>query len=188
MTDSLERPPKHRFAVTDVERMFEAGILAPDARVELLDGDVVEMVPIGDPHAAIVDRMARALFARCGDRFVLRVQGPIQLSDITLVQPDLTVLRPRANFYADRKPGPRDVVLAIEVSDTTLRQDLLTKIPLYARHGVPRAWLVDVTHRRIHTFSAPTAQGYRRQQLIEHDDHIALPADLGEIPVHELLG
>lgn len=135
---------RHRFTVDEYERMGEAGILSEDDRVELLDGEIVEMTPIGPLHASVVDRLTRLLVQRLGDRAIVRVQNPLRLPPRSEPQPDLVVARERADFYQDGHPQPEDVLLCIEVSDSTLAVDRGVKVPLYARSGVAEVWIVDV--------------------------------------------
>ncbi len=145
---------RRRFTVVEYHRMGEAGILREDDRVELIDGEIVQMTPIGSRHAACVKRLNQ-LFARAvGDQAVVSVQDPIAIPPESEPQPDLALLRPRADFYASGHPGPADVLLVVEVADTSAPFDRGVKIPLYARAGIPEVWLVDLitdtveVHRR----------------------------------------
>lgn len=136
--------PRWKFTIGDYERMGEAGILGPDDRVELVDGEVVEVAPIGSRHAACVNRVNRLLSDRTGDLAVVSVQNPIRLGDLSQPQPDLALLVPRADYYASHHPEVADVLLVVEVSWSTGAYDRLVKMPLYARHGVRQSWLVDL--------------------------------------------
>ena len=136
------KPTRRLFTVAEYYQMGCAGVLGPDERVELIEGDVIEMPPIGVGHAYHVDRIVR-LFARVfGDAVHLRVQNPLHLSDRSEPVPDVMLLQPRPDFYALRHPLPQDVLLLVEVSDTTLAFDTKTKLPLYAREGVREVWIV----------------------------------------------
>ncbi|HSC16222.1 MAG TPA: Uma2 family endonuclease [Gammaproteobacteria bacterium] len=137
-------PRRHRITVHDYHRMAETGVLAPDARVELIEGEIIDMAPIGNDHQSIVDQLTRALVKAVGDNAIVRVQGSVRLSEWSEPQPDLLLLAPRADFYRSQFALGTDTLLLIEVSDTTLRYDRDVKVPLYARHGVPEAWIVDV--------------------------------------------
>lgn len=152
---------RRRFTVEDYYRMAEAGILTEDDRVELLDGEVVEMTPIGSRHAACVDRLTRLLASAVGDRAIVRVQNPIRLGRHSEPQPDLALLRPRPDFYAQAHPGPEDVLLVVEVADTSVESDRGVKVPLYARAGISAAWLVDLAGERVVVHTAPAPEGYR---------------------------
>lgn len=142
-------PRRHRISVDEYYRMAEVGLLAPDARVELVEGEIIDMAPIGSLHGSIVDQLAQLLMRAVDDRAIVRVQGPVRLSRMTELQPDLALLAPRADFYRDAQPNGTDTLLVIEVSDSTLRYDREVKVPLYARHGVPEVWIVDLQNDRL---------------------------------------
>ena len=130
--------------------MGEADIFEPDDRVELIDGEVFELSPIGVRHAACVTRLSHLLWARVGDRAILSVQCPIQVGEFSEPQPDLSILRSRDNFYADHHPTPPDIHLVVEVADSSLRHDLDLKSPLYIAGGVPEVWVVDLVTDTLH--------------------------------------
>ena len=154
---TLER---HRFDVHEYRRMGETGVLGPDARVELIDGEIIDMPPIGPSHNAAVDRLNRQLGAVVGERAILRVQGSFELSGHSEPEPDLALFAPRDDFYEHALPRPADVLLVIEIADSALVRDRDVKLPLYARHGVPEAWLVDLEGRRLTVHTDPTPDGY----------------------------
>ena len=133
---------RHQFTIDDLHHMIEAGILPEDGRVELIEGDIVEMSPIGDPHAETVDELNEMLVVEGRSNARVRVQNPLRIDDRTMVQPDLMLVRRQS--YRNQTPGPEDVLLIIEVSDTSLRHDREVKIPLYARAGISEVWLVDL--------------------------------------------
>jgi Uma2 family endonuclease len=137
--------PRHRFSVDEYHRMAESGILAPTQRVELIEGEIVDMTPIGRRHVACVARLSHVFIRGVGDRAVVLVQSPLRLVDHSEPEPDLVVLRPRADFYAGKDAGPQDVLLVIEVADISEHYDRHVKVPLDARHGIPEVWLVDLT-------------------------------------------
>ena len=151
----------HRFTVHDFHRMAQAGIFSEDDRVELLDGEIIEMTPIGSRHAACVARLDQLFNLRLGTAAIVWVQNPIKIDDRTEPQPDVVLLRPRPDFYAQDHPGPDDVLLLIEVSDTTLEIDREVKLPLYARAGIREVWIVDLTGRTVQVYRQPSLQGYR---------------------------
>lgn len=152
---------RRRFSVDEYYRMAAAGIFTEDDRVELIEGEVVQMVPIGDRHAAHVDKLVWVFSRRVGDQAIIRVQNPLRLGSHSEPQPDVVLLRPRADFYTGGHPGPQDALLVVEVADTMLDYDRGIKIPLYARHGVPEVWLVDLQRRVVEVFSARAPDGYR---------------------------
>ncbi len=152
---------RRRFTVHEYHRMGQAGILGEDDRLELLDGEIVEMAPIGSRHQAAVDRLTSLFFNRVGGAAVVRVQGPVRLGEDSEPEPDLLLLRKRADFYASAHPGPEDVLLLVEVSDTSAEYDREVKLPLYARHGIAEVWLVGLQTGEVEVYRAPTAQGYQ---------------------------
>lgn len=146
---ATEDPRPHRYTVADYYRMGEVGILAPDARVELIEGEIIDMAPPGSMHAGTVDHLAEVLGQAVGSRALIRTQNPLRLDKHSEPQPDISVLKRRDDFYKSRHPRPADTLLVIEVADTSLRYDRERKLPLYARQGVPEAWLVDLRARRL---------------------------------------
>lgn len=154
------QPQPHRFSVDDYYRMAETGILAPDAPVELIAGEVVEMSPSGSRHAACIRRLNQLLAQSLGGRAQLSIQSPIRLGDDSEPEPDLVLLAPRDDFYAKAHPGPGDILLLIEVSETSLPFDQGVKVPLYARHGIAEVWLVDLGASHLSVYRSPHATGY----------------------------
>jgi hypothetical protein len=165
-----------RFTADEYYRMAEAGILRHDDRVELVDGEIVEMTPIGSRHAACVDRVMVLLSRSLAGQGILRVQGPVRLDPHSEPQPDLSVLRSRADFYASAHPGPDDVLLLVEVADASLRYDRDIKVGLYARAGIPETWLVDLQSDRVEVFRHPTPQGYRASRQLRRGERLASQA------------
>lgn len=160
----------HRFTADDYHRMGEAGVLPPDGRFELIRGEVVEMSPIGSAHAGIVRRLARLLQQQVGTEAIVDIQNPVRLDEWSEPQPDLALLRPRADDYFQRLPGGSDCLLVIEVADTTLAYDRDTKLPLYGAAGVAEAWLIDLQGCSVECHTNPSASGFR-------DCHRALPSE-----------
>jgi Uma2 family endonuclease len=169
---------RHRLTVADFRRMGEVGILRPDDRVELIAGEIIDMSPIGSLHAALVARLASALGQRVGETAIIWTQNPLALDDTSQPQPDLAVLRPRADFYAAAHPGPADVLLVIEVADTTLAFDLDVKVPLYAAAGIPEAWVIEAASRRTHVFRRPVNGRYTERHVVEPDSEVRCGGDL----------
>jgi Uma2 family endonuclease len=143
-----------QFTVADFARMIEAGIFAEDDRVELIDGEVRAMSPIEPRHAAIVKRLNALMSRQVGDRAILSVQEPIQLTDYTEPQPDLAVLRLREDFYVQAHPVPADVLVVVEVAETSLEYDREEKVPRYAQVCIPEVWLLDVEAGNAHAIHA----------------------------------
>lgn len=152
---------RRSFTVDEFHRMVQAGILTEDDRVELLDGEIVQMTPIGSKHAACVNRLTRLFSGRVGDRAILSVQNPVRLSERSEPQPDFALLRPRPDFYASAHPGPEDVLLIVEVAETSVEVDRQVKAPLYARAGIPELWLIDLAGEGVEVYRRPTPKGYQ---------------------------
>ena len=150
---------RHLWTVDEYHRMGEVGLLDADARVELLEGEIVEMAPIGDAHAAISNRLNRLLVLAVGERGIVAVGNPVRLSLHSEPQPDFSVLRPRAD-YQTRGPRPEDVILAVEVSDTTLRRDRQVKLAMYASAGIPEFWIVNLEIREVEIYRSPAGDTY----------------------------
>lgn len=151
---------KRTFTVAEYERMGEAGILSENDRVELVEGEIINMSPIGERHAACVARLTRFLTLSLQDIALVWAQNPIRLSDYSEPQPDVALLRARDDFYGNSLPTPDDVLLLIEVSDSTLEYDRQIKLPLYARAGVPEVWIINLVEGVIETYSQPSGDSY----------------------------
>lgn len=152
--------------------MGDAGIFGPEERVELIDGEIVVMPPIGEPHADEVNELNWTLPAALGRRAKASVQNPIVLGEGWEPQPDFCLIPPDLR----RKPRPEDIFLVVEVSDTTLAYDRDVKMPAYARAGIPEAWIVDLNGRRILVFREPSEQGYKSVRIPGPEDKISLLA------------
>lgn len=141
------------FTVEDYYRMAETGILSEDVRVELIDGEVVKMSPIGRLHSGCVNRLNALLSSQAGQSAIVSVQNPVRLDVYSEPQPDIALLKPRSDFYAQNHPTPSDVLLVVEVADTSVDFDRKVKVPLYAQAGIPETWLVDLSSDAIETYS-----------------------------------
>jgi Uma2 family endonuclease len=164
MGEILERPQapaRHRLDVDAYYKMAEAGILTEEDRVELIDGEIIDMNPIGSPHASIAKRLNQ-LFARAAaDGVVLvSIQDPLRLDAYNEPEPDLMLLRPRADFYRANHPSAADVLLVVEISESSLAYDRGTKLALYARFSVPEVWIVDLLGAAIEVYREPKEGGY----------------------------
>jgi Uma2 family endonuclease len=151
---------RKRFTVDEYYKMAEAGILTEEDRVELIEGEIIKMSPIGNRHAMTVTR-ASMIFARgLGDRVVVATQNPAHMDKYNEPQPDLVLIRPREGFYGTGHPDPEDVVLLIEVADSSLRKDRLLKLPVYARNRIREVWIIDVKHDAIYVHREPHENAY----------------------------
>ena len=150
-----------RFTVAEYYAMVDAGILSEDDRVELLEGVVIKMAPVGSRHIGVVNGFTRTLTETVGRRAVVQVQSPIRLDDDTEPMPDVALLRERSDLYGSDVAGPADVLLAIEVADSSVDYDRNEKLPRYARAGIPEVWLAVLPEGVVEAHTEPTAEGYR---------------------------
>ena len=178
-----------RFTVDEYHRMGEAGVLHEDDRVELLDGQIVQMSPIGIRHAACVNRLTALFVGRAGNQATVSIQNPVILSEYEEPQPDVVVLRYRADGYQTAHPRPSDTLLVVEVADTSVASDRLNKIPLYARAGVPEVWLINLPGDEIEIYQQPTAGRYARVRTARRGEELT-PLELPTLVVRtdEILG
>lgn len=173
---------KRLFTVHEYFRMVETGILAERDRVELIDGEVVAMTPIGPRHNACVGNAAEALVLAAAGRVLVRSQGSVRLNLFTQPEPDVVALRPRPDRYARSHPGPDDILLVIEVADSSLAYDRDVKAPVYARAGIPEYWLVDLPDNLVLRHQQPEGARYRRVDALRRGDSLA-PAFLPECAI-----
>ena len=159
MAIEVERP-RRLFTVEEYHRMADAGIFQPDERVELIEGEIVEMVPIGPRHVGCVINATRLFITRLGDRAVVSPQNPVVIRPRSEPQPDLLLLRPRGVSYSRELPASEDVLLAVEVADTSVRFDRLVKARLYARAGIAEFWLFLAMDGAVEIYRGPGADGY----------------------------
>ncbi|PKB65135.1 MAG: hypothetical protein BZY80_00980 [SAR202 cluster bacterium Io17-Chloro-G2] len=180
---------RRRFTADEYHLMGRAGILGEDDRLELLEGEIVEMAPIGSRHQATVDRLNRLVSSRMADQAVVRVQGPVRLGEDSEPQPDVMLLRLRTDFYESAHPAPNDVLLLVEVSDTSTEYDREVKLPLYARYGIAEVWLVGLEARTVDVFRSPTTQGYQEVSQSGPGQHLSPMAfPQLDVAVDDILG
>ncbi len=170
MTHNAQRIRQRRFTIEEYYKMSDAGILREDDRVELIEGEIVEMSPVGTPHSSSVVRLTRLLILAVGDKAVVSTQNPIRLGKRSQPEPDILILKPRGDDYAEAHPEPKDVLWLIEVSDTTLNYDRTTKLSLYARFNVPETWIVNLTDKRLEIYREPSPRGYKLARFLEGTD------------------
>ena len=157
---------KHRFSVEDYYRMAKTGLLGPDARVELLDGEIVDMSPIGPFHAGVVSRLLRFFARMSSGRFLVTVQNPVRLNEHSELQPDVMLLKPSPEDYTTRHPSPTEVFLLIEVAASSLAYDRGTKLPAYGRSGISEVWIVNLEDETIEVCREPHLTGYASTTLV----------------------
>jgi Uma2 family endonuclease len=151
--------PRHRLTVDDYHRMGEVGILTDEDRVELIEGELVAMAPIGSDHSATSNALTRLLVMSVGDHGIVAVGNPVRLNRYNEPQPDFSILRPRDD-YRRMLPRPEDTVLAVEVSNTSLNYDRKVKLALYARSGIPEVWIVNLATERVEVYRSPVDGSY----------------------------
>lgn len=175
------------FTVEDYHEMANSGILTEDDRVELLEGEIVEKSPISSRHAGCVKRLVKIIERQIGDTAILGVQDPICLGQRSEPQPDLSILKPRTDFYADSHPEPKDVLLIIEVAETSAEPDQKIKLPLYAKAAIPEVWIFELRSKKVEVYRKPSGRKYLMVETYTEEQTIsprALPnlkVDLSEI-------
>jgi len=173
MALTVKHAKRYRFNVDEYYRMADAGIFGEDDRVELIEGDVIQMPPIGPEHNADVSK-GNYLFAQTlGGRAIVQVQGPVRLSSRSEPLPDLVLLRWRDDFYRGGHPGPEDVLLLIEVAKTSVRYDIQEKALLYAQANIPEYWVENLPRRSLMVFRDPSPDGYRDTQELRGDEPVS---------------
>ncbi len=163
MSALLARRP---FTTTEYHRLLETGFFTEDDRVELLDGEIIAMSPIGPKHAGCVNRLISYLSQKIGKIALVAAQNPVWLNEYSEPQPDISLLKPRPDFYMMSHPTPQDILVAIEVADSTLESDRLIKFPKYAQAGIPEAWLVDLVNDRIEIHALPNEGIYQEVRFV----------------------
>ncbi len=175
-TDTQTDAPKKRlFTREEYHAMGKAGILGRGERVELLEGEIVAMSPIGSRHAAGVDMLTKAFYATAniGDRAIVRVQNPAATSSTSEPEPDLTLLEPKEDSYASGHPRPEDILLLVEVADSSLYYDVNVKLPHYAAVGIPETWIVNLQDDQVEAHTEPSSEGYRASRIYRIGDTIS---------------
>jgi Uma2 family endonuclease len=168
-------PRRHRITVQEYHRMAEVGLLAPDARVELIEGEIIDMAPIGDSHRGTVILLDELLHEAVGKRATVLCQSSIRLGKYSEPEPDLAILRRRTDSYRGKTPICEDTMLVLEVSDTTWRYDRHTKVPFYARQGIPEVWIIDLPRSTLHFFRGPGGESYAAESSTQAPGRVALP-------------
>jgi Uma2 family endonuclease len=167
------RPARVRFTVEDYHRLAELGFLHEDSRVELIEGDLIAMSPVGPRHADVVDRLVELLVPLLVRRAILRVQNPLRLDEHSEPEPDLMLVNRREGRYATAHPRPADVLLLIEVMDSSADYDRGTKLGLYARYAVAEVWLIDLTEQRIEIHRMPVEGTYTERSIRSRGQTVA---------------
>jgi len=180
---------KRLFTAEEYHRMGEAGILRPHDRTELIDGEIVQLTPIGYRHELCVSRITALLIQTLGNRMVLSPQCALRLNDWTEPEPDIVVYKPRSDFYAKKRKGPSDVLFVIEVSDSTLQHDQKIKLPRYAKAGIPEVWIEDLQHNVLNVYRNAGARTYATVLTLSPENTVS-PFAFPDVSfsINELLG
>jgi Uma2 family endonuclease len=165
---------RHKLTVTDYYRMGEVGIFHEDDRVELIEGDLIDMAPIGSKHASTVSCFERLLIKAVEDKAIVYGQNPLKLSNLSVPQPDIMVLKPSPDDYFNDLPQPDDVLLLIEVADSSINFDRKTKLPLYASAFIPEIWLIDLNAKTLERYTQPNGESYTQCEILNQQDKITL--------------
>ena len=181
------KPLRWRFTVDDFMRMAEAGVLCDEDRVELINGEVRAMSPVGPSHGAVLNRLNMFFSPKLFGKAIVSIQNPVQLDDFSEPLPDFVIARFREDYYALAHPSPDDVLLLIEVADSSLPYDRGEKRARYAQAGIPEYWVIDIPCRRVFQYVAPEAMGYRTERVLGAGEVItcAFAADIA-ISVDEI--
>jgi Uma2 family endonuclease len=172
----------HRFTTEDYHRLAEVGILAPDARVELIEGEIHDMSPIGPFHGGVVKRLLEIFSDQRKGRWIVSVQDAIRLDKHTEPEPDVVLLKRAPDHYVSHHPVPDDVLLLIEVADSSLDFDRGKKLPVYARAGIPEVWIVDLQESAIEVYREPHFTGFEKTAVFRSGDKVS-PAAFPDIKI-----
>lgn len=178
-----------KFNIHDVERMVKAGMFAGNERVELIEGELIQMAPQGNNHISSIIRLTSFLTSRAGENVLVSVQNAVIINDINEPQPDISLLRFRDDYYSTAKAKPEDILLLIEVSDSTVTYDRKVKVPLYARNGVAEVWVVNLPKKIVEVYSHLENGKYKVVKKLERGETLSpklIP--LLKIKVDEIIG
>lgn len=167
---------RHRLTVEEYFRMAEIGLLAAETRVELIEGEIFDMAPIGNQHGGFTAWLHRRFLRDLGERISVWDQVTLPLGRLSAPEPDLVILKYRKDEYQNKRPSPDDVLLIVEVSQSSLHHDRQVKVPLYARHGIPEVWILDVQHRDVHFFHTSVAGHYTHTSSTPAPGKVSLQA------------
>ncbi len=169
-------PQKHLTDIAEWHRMGEAGIFSHDSRMELIEGEILHMAPIGFNHAGHVSRLIHTFAPVLNEQAIVNAQNPLQLGDLSEPEPDFLLLRPDPDFYTTRHPNAADVLLLVEVSDTTLRFDRSQKLRLYATHHIPEYWIVNLIDHCLEVYRHPQDGDFLDKAVLSKSDSLNLQA------------
>lgn len=173
---------RHHFTVDDYYRMAKAGLFAPERRVELLEGQIIDMMPIGPFHSGVVNRLSRYFNSICNGRWLVTTQNPVRLERYSELQPDVVLVSPAADDYILRHPTPEDVLLLVEVADSSVEYDEGAKLAAYGKAGIAEYWVVNLQEQQVQIYRDPHYTGYARTVVLKPGE-IASPAAFPDVQV-----
>jgi Uma2 family endonuclease len=171
---AVVNPTKHLTDIYEWHKMGAAGVFSENNHIELIDGEILDMAPIGFNHAGHLNRLTHLFSMLVSDKAILSIQNPVQLSRFSEPEPDIMLLKPNADFYCTRHPNADDVLLLIEVSDTTLNYDQNKKLHLYARHNIPEYWILNLNDNCLEVYRKPHREVYGEKTTLQSSDNIVL--------------
>ena len=174
MTSSTAPLRKHLTDLEEWRKMGESGIFPPESDLELINGEIVEMSPIGSNHAGHLKRLNRLFNTLLNDNAVISIQDPLELGDFSEPQPDFMLLKPNSDFYSSRHPQASDVLLLIEVADSSLEYDQTHKLRLYALHNIPEYWLLNLNDSCLEIYRRPRDESFEEKTTLRRDDQVTL--------------
>ncbi|MEO0330901.1 MAG: Uma2 family endonuclease [Bacteroidota bacterium] len=179
---------RYLFTVDEYHKMVEGGVLHEDSRVELINGEIITMSPINSPHGGHVKRINAFFSAILGKKAILSVQDPLHIPEHSEPEPDVMLLKPRDDFYANAHPEPQDVYLLIEVADSSLDFDRKVKLPLYAEAQVSEVWIVNLADKQIEVHRSSAEGEYQQTEIVKRDQAITIPHFLISVAAEDLIG
>lgn len=166
----IESPTKHRFSLNDVLLMEKSGILEPEARIELIEGELIDMSPIYPSHAICVNNLTRMLIEHTNDQaYIVSIQNPFHISDQMVLQPDVVVAHYEERLLTDQYITPEKAAVIIEVSDSTYPMDVGRKLEIYASSGVKEYWIVNLNEQRLEVYTQPSSKAYQKVEMYRED-------------------
>ncbi|NEO56847.1 MAG: Uma2 family endonuclease [Okeania sp. SIO3B5] len=180
---------KRKLTVKEYYQMAEVGILKPDERVELIAGEIIKMAPIGIPDAGCVRRLNGIFNKLLSGKAIVDAQNPIDLNNESEPQPDLVLLKWRDDYYAEKHPQPEDILLLVEVADSSIKYDREVKVDLYAENGICEVWLININQQLVEVYRQPVENSYQYQQQFSREQNLTIQAfeDIN-LSVDEILG
>ncbi|AFZ47419.1 protein of unknown function DUF820 [Cyanobacterium stanieri PCC 7202] len=166
--------PRKKFDLEEYHQIVASGVLRENYSIELINGEIFEMSPVGFRHAACVNKLNQLLNLQLGNKVIISVQNPIKLNNNSEPQPDLVLLKPRDDFYATQHPTPADIFLLIEVADSSIDYDRTFKIPIYAENKIQEVWLIDLNQNLLEVYQNPQTNYYQNITKLSSKDSLTL--------------